>query len=161
MNFERKVIITLAAHETCLQQIKRLTKIIGVCINKCQNGFEEIGPRPAAYDAHSDGDQIFGPMPWPNGSVEHMNILYDEKGNRKTHIWDAFQHREPSCCGYGMVGLQVDEIADFLADQECVHCTRAWHFILERKKARKDLGHLRLSIRGLGKSALKKLIPQG
>lgn len=159
MNFERKVIITLAAHETCLQQIKRLTKIIGTCINKCQNGFEEIGPRPAAYDAHSDGDQIFGPMPWPNGSVEHMNILYDEKGNRKTHIWDAFQHREPSCCGYGMVGLHVDEIADFLADQECAHCTRAWHFILERKKAKKDLGHLRLSIRGLGKSALKKLIP--
>lgn len=156
MNFERKVIITLAAHETCLQQIKRLTKIIGTCINKCQNGFDEIGPRP---DGDPEGDKLFGPMPWPNGSEEHMRILYDEKNNRKTHIWNAFQHREPSSCGYGMVGLDIDEIADFLADEGCVHCTRAWHFILERKKAKKDLGHLRLSIRGLGKSALKKLIP--
>ncbi|MDD1947773.1 MULTISPECIES: hypothetical protein [Pseudomonas] len=152
MNFERKVVITLAAHETCLQQIKRLTRIIGVCIGKCQNGYDQIGPRPAS--AHDD---IIGILPWPNG--EHHEILHDEQHRRKTHIWEAFQHREPSSCGYGMVWLQIDEIADFLADQECVHCTRAWHFILERKRVKKDLGHLRLSIRGLGKSALKKLIP--
>ena len=150
MNFERKVIIPLAAHEACLQQIKRLTRVIGSCINKCQNGYDEIGPRP---------NGLAELMPWPNGN--HHEILHDEQNRRKTHIWKAFQHREPSSCGYGMVGLAVDEIADFLADEGCVHCTRAWHFIRERKKARKELGHFRLSIRGLGKSALKKMLPQG
>ncbi|QXE10687.1 MULTISPECIES: hypothetical protein [Pseudomonas] len=158
MNFERKVVLALAAHEACLQQIKRLTHVIGVCINKCQNGFDEIGPRPEAYEAHSVGDQIFGPMPWPNGSEEHMKILYDEKGYRKTHIWEAFQHREPNSCGY-IAGLHTDEIGDYLAELGCVHCTRAWYFIQKRKEERRDLGHFRLSLRGLGKSALKKLDP--
>lgn len=150
MDFERKVINTLAAHEACLQRIKRLTRIIGVCLGKCQNGYEEIGPRPSDLP-----DTIFWFSPWPSG--DHHEILYDDQNRRKTHIWKAFQHREPSYCGYGMVGLQVDEVSDFLYEEECVHCVRAWHSILERKAVRRKLGYARLSLRGLGKTALKSI----
>ncbi|MCA5970205.1 hypothetical protein KBY08_00555 [Pseudomonas sp. P135] len=138
MNFERKIVITLAAHETALQQIKAQTTEIGVHINLCENGYDKIGP---------------------NGIEEHSKDLSDEKGNRKTHIWEAFQHREASSCGYGMVGLHVEEIADFLADEGCIHCIRAWNIILERKKVKQELRGFRLSLRALGKSAIKALMP--
>lgn len=150
MDFERKVILALAAHESCLQQIKHLSGLIRTCTDKCQRGYDEIGPKPEGYYPDLPG------MPWPNGSEEHMALLYDEKGYRKTHIWEAFQHKEPNSMGY-MAGLHTDDIGDYLAEVGCVHCTRAWYFIRKRKEERRDLGHFRLSLRGLGKSALKRI----
>ncbi|MBP0948904.1 hypothetical protein V2J93_17030 [Pseudomonas alliivorans] len=154
MKLERSILITLAAHETCLQQVKRLTKDIRICTERCRNKFDLIGPKPENPWPDLPG------LPWPNGSEEHMSILYDQKGYRKTHVWDAFQHREPSSCGWGEVRLHDGEIGDFLAEQDCVHCTRAWYFITERKKVRSDLGRFRRSIRALGKSAIKALEPK-
>lgn len=45
MNLERKILITLAAHELSLQRIKSLTAEIGLHIGKCENRFDLIGPR--------------------------------------------------------------------------------------------------------------------
>ncbi|KIQ57765.1 hypothetical protein [Pseudomonas fluorescens] len=155
MKLEQKILMALAGHELCLQQIKRLTQDIRVCTDKCRRGYDVIGPRPEALD--SDGDLLFGPMPWPNGSEEHMRILYDEeKGYRKTHIWEAFQHKEPNSMGY-VARLHNDDIGDYLAELGCVHCTRAWYFIRKRKDERRDLGNFRRSLRALGKSAIKAL----
>lgn len=152
MKLERKILMTLAAHEICLKQIKRLTHDIRVCTEKCRRGYDEIGPAP------ENQSPDLPDLPWPNGSEEHMRILYDEeKGYRKTHIWEVFQYREPSSCGYGMVGPHIDDIADYLAELGCVHCTRAWYFIRKRKEERRDLGNFRRSLRALGKSAIKAL----
>lgn len=154
MKLEINAILTLAAHEHCLQKISQLTKEIGVHLNKCENYYRVIGPRPEGIDAD---------MPWPNGSHEHMRALYDKDGhgNRKTHIWDAFQERiELNIADFGGERRLTDEeIADYLLERGCVHCTRAWWFVRERKRVKNNLRGFRISIRALGKSAIKALEP--
>lgn len=150
MKLERSILITLAAHESTLQQIKSLTAEIGLHLGRCESRYELIGPKPV------NPCPELGDLPWPNGSEEHWNILYDEKNRRKTHMWDAFRewsHDEDR-------GLNDEEVMDYLLKQGCVHCTRAFYFVRERKKARRDLGNFRRSLRALGKSAIKALDPK-
>lgn len=83
--------------------------------------------------------------------------LIDQNGRIKTHLWHAFQHREPSSCGWGTVGLSEDGIDDALSpgsEFECEHCLQAWRLIVERKHARQELGIARRLIRHYGKKAM-------
>lgn len=150
MKLERSIIITLAAHESALQRIKSLTRDIGEHLGKCDNRFDQIGPKPV-----NEFPEL-GDLPWPNGSEEHWRILYDEKNRRKTHMWEAFQEWSED----EDRRLNDDEVMRYLLKQGCVHCTRAWYFAVERKKARKSLHGFRLSLRALGKSAIKALEPK-
>lgn len=150
MKLERSILITLAAHESALQRIKSLSAEIGLHLGRCENRFDLIGPKP--INPYPE----LGDLPWPNGSEEHWRILYDEKDRRKTHMWEAFR-------GWSDEedrGLNDDEVSAYLLKQGCVHCTRAWYFVRERKKERRDLGNFRRSLRALGKSAIKALEPK-
>lgn len=145
MKLERKILIALAAHELSLQRIKSLTAEIGLHLGRCENRFDLIGPMPA------NPYPELGDLPWPNGSEEHWKILYDEKNRRKTHMWEAFR-------GWSDEedrGLNDDEVSAYLIAQGCVHCTRAFYFVRERKKERRDLGNARRALRAFGKSAIK------
>jgi hypothetical protein len=147
MKLERSILITLAAHESALQRIKSLSAEIGLHLSRCENRFDLIGPKPV------NPYPELGDLPWPNGSEEHWRILYDEKDRRKTQMWEAFR-------GWSDEedrGLNDDEVSVYLLKQGCVHCTRAWYFVRERKKERRDLGNFRRSLRALGKSAIKAL----
>jgi hypothetical protein len=68
-------------------------------------------------------------------------------------MWEAFR----SWSDEEDRGLNDDEVSAYLLRQGCVHCTRAWYFVRERKKERQDLGNFRRSLRALGKSAIKAL----
>ena len=46
MKLERSILITLAAHESTLQQIKSLTAEIGLHLGRCESRYELIGPKP-------------------------------------------------------------------------------------------------------------------
>lgn len=150
MKLERSILITLAAHEIALQRVKSLTAEIGLHLGQCENRFDQIGPKPA--NAYPE----LGDVPWPNGSEDHMRILYDEKGLRRTHMWDAFREWSDE----EDRSLDDEEVSAYLLKQGCVHCTRAWYFVRERKKERRDLGNFRRSLRALGKSAIKALDPK-
>jgi hypothetical protein len=150
MKLERSILVTLAAHESAIQRMKSLTAEIGLHLGRCENRFDLIGPKPA--NPHPE----LGELPWPNGSEEHWRILYDEKNRRRTHMWEAFR-------GWSDEedrSLNDDEVSDYLLKRGCVHCTRAWYFVRARKKARRDLGNFRRSLRALGKSAIKALEPK-
>lgn len=147
MTLEWKVLMALAAHEITLQRIKSLTAEIGLHLAQCENRFDLIGPKPANQFPG------LGDLPWPNGSEEHWRILYDEKDRRKTHMWEAFREWSDE----EDRGPNDDEVSAYLLKQGCVHCTRAWYFVRERKKERRDLGNFRRSLRALGKSAIKAL----
>ena len=150
MRLERSILVTLAAHESALQRIKSLTRAIGEHLGQCENRFDQLGPKPV-----NELPEL-GELPWPNGSEEHWRILYGEKNRRKTHLWDAFQMWSDN----EDRRLNDDEVMDYLLKQGCVHCTRAWYFARERKKARLALRGFRLSLRALGKSAIKALEPK-
>lgn len=125
-----KAIKAIIRHERAVQEVDSLTRRIGVKLNHCPLS-------KVIYDG-------------PFGGV-------DERGRTKTHLWHAFQHREQSSCGYGMVGFHQDEIEDALSrgsDYACRHCRRAWQLILRRKEARQELGSAKRSIRALGRAAL-------
>lgn len=147
MKLERSILMTLAAHEIAIQRIKSLTAEIGLHLGRCENRFDLIGPKPA------NPFPELGDLPWPNGSEEHWRILYDEKDRRKTHMWEAFREWSDE----EDRGLNDDEVSAYLLKQGCVHCNRAWYFVRERKKERRDLGNFRRSLRALGKSAIKAL----
>jgi len=144
MTLERSILITLAAQEQSIQNVKSLTELIGEHSGLCRKGYEEIGERPGHLEDWE---------PWPNGSESHMRILYDQKGFRKTHMWYAFQQWSED----EDRSLNDDEVSAYLLDQGCVHCTRAWWFARERKKEKKSLKGFRISLRAYGKSAIKKL----
>ncbi|WP_440090112.1 hypothetical protein [Pseudomonas fragariae (ex Marin et al. 2024)] len=150
MKLERSMLITLAAHESSIQRIKALTAEIGLHLGQCENRIDLIGPKP------TNPFPELGDMPWPNGSEEHWQILYDEKNRRKTHMWEAFREFSDE----EDRGLNDAEVSAYLLDRGCVHCTRAWYFVRERKKLRRDLGIFRRSLRALGKSAIKALEPK-
>lgn len=147
MKLERSILITLAGHESALQRMKTLTADIGLHLGQCENRFDLIGPKPA--NPHPE----LGDLPWPNGSEDHWRILYDEKDRRKSHMWEAFREWSDE----EDRGLSDEEVSSYLLKRGCVHCTRAWYFVRERKKLRNDLGCFRRSLRALGKSAMKAL----
>ena len=133
-----KFIKALARHELALTRVKSLGRQIGEAVSKCPIDIRAMsGEEPAG---------------------EYHKLWVDGGKHTKTHLWQAFQHLEPSDCGYGMVHLDADGIADSLSEgssYECQHCLRAWELICERKEAKADLGRARLSIRALGRQAVK------
>lgn len=148
MKLERSILIALAAHESALQRMKSLTAEIGLHLGRCENRFDLIGPKPT--------DPEFADLPWPNGSERHRQILYDEKNRRMTHLWEAFREWSDE----EDRSLNDEEVLAYLLKRGCVHCSRAWYFVRERKQLRKDLGGFRRSLRALGKSAIKALEPK-
>ncbi len=134
----KKFIQALARHEAAKQMVDGLTRDIGAEIEKC----------PITIKVND--------YTLPNSE---RCELWDEKTSKnKTHLWHAFQTREPSSCGWGEVGICEDGVLDALSEGsefECAHCFSAYQLILHRKEARRELGYARLSIRALGRQALK------
>ena len=135
-----KYIAALARHEKAKQAVDSLTRDIGIALNRC----------PITKRADD-----------PALSNEYRDSLWDDvTGKNKTHLWHAFQIREPSSCGHGEVPLCEDGISDALSEGsefECEHCYFAYRMIVARKSARQELGRSRLAIRALGKQALKEV----
>lgn len=124
-----KALEVIMRHERAAQEVASLTHRIGVKLGHCP-----ISRMPADNE-------------W----------MLDEKGRRKTHLWQAFNHREPSDCGYGVAGLGEDGVADALSagsEFACRHCKRAHQLILRRKDARQELGNAKRAIRTMGRAAL-------
>lgn len=133
-----KFIKALARHELALTRVKALGRQIGEAVGKCP-----IDRQAMASDTPEH---------------ERQKLWTEGMKNTKTHLWMAFQHKEPSPCGWGEVYLRDDGIHDALSEgssYECPHCLRAWELICERKEARAELGKARLSIRALGRQAVK------
>lgn len=127
-----KAMDVIVRHERAKQAVDSLTRRIGVKLGHCSIS--------KAYD----------------GSDETM---YDEKYRVKTHLWQAFNHREPCDSGYGEMGFCEDGVADALSagsEYACRHCKRAYQLILQRKHARQELGNARRAIRAMGRAALEK-----
>ena len=130
-----KFIAALARHELALTRVKSLGRQIGEAVSKCPIDIRAMsGEEPAG---------------------EYHELWVDGGKHTKTHLWQAFQHKEPSSCGWGEVHLRLDEVGDYIADEECPHCYRAWELIRERRDAKQELGRARLSIRALGRQAVK------
>lgn len=124
-----KALSAIIRHERAAQEVAGLTRRIGVKLGHCP-----ISRMPADNE-------------W----------MLDEKGRLKTHLWQAFRHREPSSCGWGEAGLCEDGIADALSsgsEYACRHCKRAYQLIMRRKDARQELGNARRAIRTMGRAAL-------
>lgn len=130
-----KFIKALARHEMALTKVKSLGRQIGEAVSKCP----------------IDRQAMSGDMP----EHERQKLWAQDQRHTKTHLWQAFQHKEPSSCGWGEVHLRLDEVGDYIADEECPHCYRAWELIRERRDAKQELGRARLSIRALGRQAVK------
>lgn len=130
---DSKFIKALARHELARQKVDALSREIGNAVGLC----------PTYKEALKD----------PYG-----DLWTQDQKHAKTHLWHAFQHKEPSSCGWGEVHLCEDGILDALSEGsefECEHCLQAYRFIVERKHARQELGYARLSIRALGRQAIK------
>lgn len=128
-----KFVKALARHEMAQRKVDALSRAIGESVAKC----------PIDYAALGD----------PYG-----NLWTEDQKHTKTHLWQAFQHKEPSSCGWGSVHLCEDGVIDSLSEGselECEHCLQAYRLIVERKRARQELGYARLSIRALGRQAIK------
>lgn len=130
-----KFIKALARHELALTRVKALSQQIGEAVSKCP-----IDRQAMASDTPEHERQKL----WSEG-MKHT----------KTHLWQAFQHKEPSSCGWGEVHLRLNEVGDYIADEECPHCYLAWELIRERRDAKQELGRARMSIRALGRQAVK------
>ena len=126
-----KAMDVIVRHERAKQAVDSLTRRIGVKLGHCP----------------------ISRLPVDDGS------MYDEKSRVKTHLWHAFNHREPCDSGYGEMGLCEDGVADALSagsEYACRHCKRAYQLILQRKHARQELGNARRAIRAMGRAALEK-----
>lgn len=133
-----KYMEAIVRHEKAKQAVDGVSRNIGLAINRC----------PVSVKAQS--------LETPNAE---MGELWDEaSGKHKTHLWQALKHREPSDCGYGETGLGDDGIDDALSEHgeyACERCLAAYRLIVERRHLRKELGRARMSIRALGRAALK------
>jgi hypothetical protein len=130
---EQRAMAAIIRHEKARQLVDSLTRDIGISVGRC----------PIDKEALIQG---------------HGDLWTQDQKHTKTHLWQAFQHLEPSSCGWGEVHLCDDGVFDALAEGsefDCVHCYDAFKFIVARRAARKELGHARLSIRALGRSALR------
>lgn len=139
MGDQNKYMLAIVRHEKAKREVEVLTRAIGLAVNRCPVEIELMGLSVATTD--------------------HWERLVDEKtGKTKTHLWQAFRFREPSDCGYGMMALSEGGVAESLSagsEFECEHCLRAYELIVKRKSARRELGHARLAIRALGRSAMR------
>tara|TARA_R110001606_G_scaffold30344_2_gene93804 strand:- start:2710 stop:3135 length:426 start_codon:yes stop_codon:yes gene_type:complete len=128
----------IVRHEKARQAVDAMSRNIGQAINRC----------PVAVKAQS----------WETPNSE-MGELWDEaSGKHKTHLWHALKFRETADSGYGSQGLGDDGIDDALSEHgeyACERCLAAYRLIVERRHLRKELGRARMSIRALGRAALK------
>lgn len=134
---DNKYMMAIIRHERARQAVDSLTHEIGISVSRC----------PIDQEART-GDGVYG------------NLWTQDKLHTKTHLWQAFQFRETSSCGWGQVGLSEDGVLDALSEgseYECEHCHHAYTKIIERRHARIELGRARLSIRALGRAALNRL----
>jgi hypothetical protein len=132
-----KFVLALARHEIARQKVDALSRRIGMAINRC----------PIVIKSND----------WSISNAERAET-WDEKTQRhKTHLWMVYNAR-------AVYGEHFDETGQEEALQPCNdgcrHCLRAFRLIKQRKDARKELGHARLSIRSLGKHAIKMLADQ-
>lgn len=137
MSIERKILEALARHEKACQAVECLSRGIGEALAKCS-----VVVRLSDYTI---------------SNAERAELFDEKTGKDKTHLWQAFQVREPSSCGWGEVPMGEDGISDALSEGsefECEHCYQAYHLILQRKSARQELGVARRLIRHYGKKAL-------
>lgn len=134
-----KYMEAIVRHEKARQAVDAMSRNIGLAINRC----------PIAVKSQS-----------LETSNAELGELWDEvSGKHKTHLWHALKFREAADCGYGMQGLGDDGIDDALSEHgeyACEHCLTAYQLIVERRHLRKDLGRARMSIRALGRAALKE-----
>lgn len=131
--------LAIIRHEKAKQAVQALSREIGAAINRC----------PISIRAQD----------WNTPNSERGELWDEASGKHKTHLWQAFKHREPSSCGWGSVGLDEDGVDDALApgsEFECEHCRHAYHLIRERRQAKQQLGRARLAIRALGRAALEE-----
>ena len=134
----KKYMHAIIRHEKARQAVDSITRDIGRAIGRC----------PVSVRAKD----------WSLTNAEKAEVRDEKSGKDKTHLWQAFAHREPSDCGHGMTIMGEDGIEDALArgsEFECEHCYQAYQLILQRKAARNELGRARSSIRALGRNAIK------
>lgn len=134
---EDKFVLALARHELARQKVDGLSRRIGLAINRC----------PVVIKSND----------WAISNAERAEI-WDEKTQRhKSHLWMVYNAR-------AVYGEHFDEEGQDDALQPCNdgcrHCLRAFRLINQRKIARKELGRARLSIRALGKHAIKMIDDQ-
>ncbi|WP_406833795.1 hypothetical protein [Pseudomonas asiatica] len=137
INFEARVIASLANHERLLQQNATMKKQVSKHLNDC----------PIQKRA----------LDWDTPECERYE-LQDGKGRIKTHLWQAFNRQVAGA--WGPILMDPDEQENYLTDpwndeSRCEHCHAAWKLIQARKEVRQELGKAKRSIRMLGKSALK------
>jgi hypothetical protein len=132
-----KFIVALARHEVARQKVDALSRRIGAAINRC----------PVVIKSND----------WSISNAESAALWDDKSGKHKTHLWLAYTETTPSDCGYGMRLLDEDEQEEGLRPRNggCRHCLRAWRLIRERRIERRELGYARLSLRALGRQAVK------
>lgn len=133
---EQRALTAIIRHEKARQAVDAISIRIGAAIARCP--IEKRG-----------NDQTLSSR--ERGLV--WDQLFDEKTNRvKNHLWQVFNAENH----YGE-HFDEDQMEDALhpGNDGCRHCLRAYRLIRQRKALRKELGHARLSIRALGRSALR------
>lgn len=134
-----KYMQAIARHERARKKVDALSRRIGAAIDRC----------PVMIKAN---DYIL--------SNSERAELWDEKTQRhKTHLWQAYNETTTSECGCGMRLLDQDEQEEWLCQRNggCRHCLRAWRLIRDRSIAKRELGYARLSLRALGRQAIKEI----
>ena len=121
MSIEQRAMAALARHERAVQVVAEITSQIGKALKKCP--VNEI-----IEQSLFTGDAV--------------DLLIDNKGRTKTHLWHALNGRDD------------DEVADYLDGEDCEHCAQAWALILNRQQIRQEVGIARRLIRHYGKLAI-------
>lgn len=127
-----KFITALARHELARQKVDALSRRIGAAIDRC----------PIVIKSND----------WNISNAERAEI-WDEKTQRhKTHLWMAYNSQNH----YGEHFDEEGQRESLLpCNGGCRHCYRAFELIGQRKAARKELGYAKLSLRALGRQAVK------
>lgn len=127
-----KFIAALARHELARQTVDALSHRIGGAISRC----------PIVKRSED----------WNLPNEERAAIWDDNKGRVKSHLWQVYN-------SLAVFGEEFDEEGQEDALQPCNdgcrHCLRAFRLIRKRKAIRKELGYAKLSLRALGRQAIK------
>lgn len=120
---EEKALAACKEYDRLMNEIKRLTKVIGEGISACVD--------PKAYE-------------WVGGETKH---------NPHTHLHAAFALEDGGDYWDGprRVGKTPKEVEEILAP--CLGCRMAYKYVRERKEAKKQLGIIKRTIRAIGRAA--------
>jgi hypothetical protein len=128
---EQRALAAIIRHEKARQAVDALSRRIGASIQRC----------PIIVKSND----------WTISNHERAEIWDDVNHHHKTHLWMAYNSK-------AVYGEHFDDEGqqDALhpSNGGCRHCLRAFRLIRQRKALRKELGHAKLSIRALGRSAL-------